>query len=125
MINKEIENAVSKKRETIAIDFDGVIHSYKQRWTGDVPEDPPMEGVEEALKSLKEKGWRLVILSTRKVPYIKDWLVKYNLDQYIDDITNQKIPAKIYIDDRGYRFKDWDSTIEFLKDFGIGKRGLK
>lgn len=116
-----IDENVSLKKETLAIDFDGVIHSYNKRWTGDIPEDLPMEGVKEALKELKENGWRLVILSTRKIRFIKDWLIKYKLDQYIDDITNEKIPAKVYIDDRGYRFKGWKETLDFMKNINKGE----
>ena len=109
--------SVKKKYNTIAIDFDGVIHSYNRGWTGDVPTDPPIFGVEKALEKLKDMGWKLVIMSTRKPEFIKPWLKEYGLDKYIDDITDQKIPAKIYIDDRGYRFERWDDTLEFMKDF--------
>ena len=105
------------KNRTLAIDFDGVIHSYKQEWTGQTPEDPPMEGVEEGLEILKKNGWNLVILSTRYEDEIWDWLEKYDLQHYFDDVTNEKIPAKLYIDDRGYHFENWKDTIEFIENF--------
>ena len=34
------------------------------------------------------------------------------LANYFEDITDIKIPAKIYIDDRGYKFESWKKTIE-------------
>lgn len=115
MINEQQK----KSKDIIAIDFDGVIHSYKQGWTGDVPEDPPMEGVEESLQKLKDDGWSLVILSTRKKNFIKDWLKKYNLDHFFDGVHNTKIPAKLYIDDRGFRFENWNDTLNFIKNTNL------
>jgi len=103
------------EERTLAIDFDGVIHSYKRGWTGEVAEDEPMPGVEEALQKLKRDGWEIVILlSTRDSIRIWDWLEKYDLSQYIDDVTNEKIQAEVYIDDRGYRFKNWKNTLQFI-----------
>lgn len=113
VINENIE----KKKNTLAIDFDGVIHSYTSKWTGDEPKDPPMPGVSAALEALVNKGWRLVILSTRKPEFIRPYLEKYGLSEYISDITNIKIPAKIYIDDRGYQFKNWSDTIAHVENF--------
>ncbi len=112
-----IHENVEHKKHTLAIDFDGVIHSYTSKWTGDEPIDPPMPGVEEALKALVDKGWRLVILSTRKPEFIQPYLDKHGLAEYISDITNVKIPAKIYIDDRGYQFQNWVDTLNHVDDF--------
>ena len=114
---EEIKSMAHNKSITLAIDFDGVIHSYEQGWTGDEPLDPPMDGVEDALKNLKEEGWILIIHSTRDPEKINDWLEKYELSKYFDGITNTKIAAKHYIDDRGYRFQNWDDTIEFVKNY--------
>ena len=114
---EEIRAAAHNKSNTLAIDFDGVIHSYRRGWTGETPEDGPMPGVKEALRQLKEAGWNLVIHSTRDSDKIFEWLDFYGLTDFISDITNTKIPAKLYIDDRGYHFKNWYDTIEFVKTF--------
>ena len=117
MINEEIRAAAHNKSNTLAIDFDGVIHSYKQGWTGETPEDEPMPGVEDALQKLESDGWKLVIMSTRDENEIWDWLEKYDLTHYFSNVTNTKIPAKLYIDDRGYHFENWDDTIEFIENY--------
>jgi len=112
---KEIDDAI--KKNTIAIDFDGVIHRYSKRWQGmGNAYDPPMEGVVDAIKRLKEEGYRLVVFSSRSVPVIEEWLKKYDLDSYFAEITNTKVPAKVYIDDRAYHFTNWDKTMEDLFD---------
>jgi len=102
------------KRNKIALDFDGVIHEYSKGWTGVVPIEPPKEGTEEALIKLKAEGWTIVIMSTRPKQYIQPWLEKYGLDKYISGVNNTKIPATIYVDDRGFRFTDWSQTDDII-----------
>ena len=117
-INKKIKEHAKDKSITIALDFDGVIHSYKQGWTGDVPEDAPMEGIEEFMKSLIKKGWILKIFTTRNAEMVEDWLKFYKLDKYIESIHSEKIPAKLYIDDRGYHFDgDFNKCEDFIDGF--------
>ena len=110
------------KESTIAIDFDGVIHKYSKGFQGlDNTYDPPMEGVELALKKLKNDGYRLIIVSSRPVKPIKQWLKKYNLETYFDDVSNIKHPAKYYIDDHAVRFPKneqnaWASVLTFIEN---------
>ena len=93
---------------TIAIDFDGVIHSYTSGWTGieDIP-DPPVPGIREAIDDIRRAGYQVVIYSTRCVRQtgqsaIIKWLDKYGI--VVDDIVKEKPPAIVYIDDRAICF---------------------
>lgn len=107
-------NVLDKKR-TVAIDFDGVIHRYSRGFQGLMNAyDDPMEGAEEAFKNLKAAGKRLVILSSRPAAVIEKWLEERELKHYFDEISNFKIPANIYVDDRGYKFKNWKQTVTDL-----------
>tara|TARA_R110002060_G_scaffold55482_1_gene66005 strand:+ start:259 stop:627 length:369 start_codon:yes stop_codon:yes gene_type:complete len=110
------------KEATIAIDFDGVIHKYSKGFQGlDNAYDEPMPGVYGALDQLKLKGYRLIIVSSRPVPVIKEWLEKNKMDLYFDDVSNTKHPAKYYIDDHAIRFDKndpnaWDKTLMFIRE---------
>lgn len=101
------------KRKTISIDFDGVIHKYSKGFQGvDNAYDPPMEGAIESIENLYNQGYILKILSSRPKEVIYPWLEKYGIDHMITEVSNHKFPATIYIDDRGYHFKDWETTME-------------
>lgn len=98
------------ERYTVAVDFDGVIHSYATPWErADIIPDPPVEG---AIKWLLEiaKDFRVVIFTTRaKEPAgalaVRGWLRMHGIHCSEDQITAQKPAALIYLDDRAYRFE--------------------
>jgi adenylylsulfate kinase len=113
--NKEVSNL--DKRKTIAIDFDGVIHKYSQGFQGlDNAYDEPMPGTIVALAKLKSLGYDLKILSSRPAPVIQDWLVKHGLDGLISEVSNFKFPATMYIDDRGFKFTDWNEQLDQIME---------
>jgi len=113
------------KRRTIAIDFDGVIHKYSKGFQGLYNAyDDPTEGTRDALEALKGADYRLIIVSSRPVTPIKEWLEKHDMSKYFDDVTNTKHPAKYYIDDHALRFekeKDdpWNEVLDIILDEDI------
>ena len=111
---KEIDNL--DKRKTISIDFDGVIHKYSKGFQGvDNAYDPPMEGAIESIEKLYNEGYILKILSSRPKEVIYPWLEKYGLSKYIKEVSNCKFPATVYIDDRGFLFKNWEQCLTELQ----------
>ena len=107
----------------LAIYFDGVIHKSSKSFHDGTIYDDPVDGVEDALKKLS-KDYILIIYTCKANPerplvngktgieLIWEWLKKYNLNKYIEDITYIKPNAKYYIDDKGIRFTDWNQTIK-------------
>lgn len=109
---------------TVVFDFDGVIHSYKSGWKGStVIPDPPVEGIEGVLRELKQCGYNIVVSSSRcdnhgSLEAVNDWMLKYDLLQYVDLITNKKPPARCYVDDRAICFRgDTKNLVERIKHF--------
>jgi len=115
-----------KKR--IMIDFDGVIHSYDNGWQGGKIYGKVIEGTKEAIDSLKDKGFEIVIFTTRAsnthninpkseqlVSDMENWLNTNNI--YFDKITSEKLGAVVYIDDRAIRFENnWNDIIEKINN---------
>ena len=88
----------------ISIDFDGVIR--------DCMTDKPVDGVLQALKWLKNKGYRYTICTGRdKLEPVEVWLKKNGI---MDKPTNKKIKAVAYIDDRAIRFVSWKDTLNYF-----------
>ena len=126
-----LENHLKKtKKETllnIVIDFDGVIHVNSKGFYDGTIYDKPIKGARKALKTLYHNDFRLIIFTCKADPerplingksgieLIWDWLEKYDMDQYIQEITYQKPRALFYVDDKGIRFENWKETLKFIE----------
>jgi hypothetical protein len=117
------------KGQTIAVDFDGVIHTYSKGWNGGEIYDPPVEGVAEALQELKEAGYRIYIYSTRtnkafrkkdepdQKPLMEAYLKEHGIP-YDKVWTFGKPMAHIFIDDRALKFEgNWKQTTQDVLQF--------
>ena len=53
-------------KPTVVFDLDGVIHSYTSGWKGasEIP-DPPVPGMRKVIDELRERGYKVVVVSTR------------------------------------------------------------
>lgn len=115
------QHAISTKRLTICLDFDGVIHSYQSGWQGaGIVADPPIHKVDVAIRRLR-KDFRVVVHSARCNTEegrnaIANWLVKHKIE--VDEVCEHKPPAHVYVDDRAVAFTgDWEQTIADVKAF--------
>ena len=107
----------SKKPKHICVDFDGVLAEYTG-WKGPEHLGDPMPGSREFLKALKNMGYKVVIHTTRRPGAIQVWLRTHDFWHLVSDVTNQKIPALCYIDDRNICHEgDFDVTMEQVKNF--------
>lgn len=95
-------------KQTVVFDFDGVIHSYKSGWQGElIIPDEPVPGIKEAIDSIRKDGYEVVVVSTRcacasGVIAVRNWLNKNHI--VVDRVMTQKPPALVYIDDRAICF---------------------
>jgi hypothetical protein len=112
----------------ICVDFDGVLHSYTSGYKGPrtIP-DPPVPGAIEWLQSMTDTftPYHIMIYSSRSsciggVAAMKAWLYKHGVTgEYQDNISfpKHKPPARLYIDDRAWRFEGKFPTIKEIKKF--------
>ena len=99
------------ERYTVAVDFDGVIHSYTSAWHS--PEfipDPPVEGAIQWLCQMAVDNFDIVIHTTRAATAwgrqaVFEYIRKHGFTGPIKDITTEKPSALIYLDDRAWRFE--------------------
>jgi len=114
------------KRGRIAIDFDGVINSYKSGFVAiDVIPDPPVPGSFDFIKEMVDAGYSVSIYSTRGQSEsgrlgIEKWLEKYSMSPELIkklDIAKTKPIAKLYIDDRAWAFNGSFPTLRQVDNF--------
>lgn len=106
------------ERRTVCCDFDGVLHSYSSTWIDHhVIPDGAVPGTIEGLTLLAEH-FDIVIHTTRAKTadgraavlafmYRNGWPIGYPLQ-----VLDTKVPALIYIDDRGWRFEGVMPTVQ-------------
>ena len=124
-------------RPILAIDFDGVLHSYKNGWKGPrtIP-DPPVDGAIDWLRSLlgtpdrwgigdRYKDFKVCIFSSRSRYWggrkaMKQWLIKHGLEwEYLELISFPlfKPAAFLLLDDRALTFTGEFPTVATMKTF--------
>jgi len=126
-MNKEFPPGFEEDVKNISIDFDGVIHYWNKGWYEGTCYGKPIKGALEAVKLLSEK-YRIIIFTAKCKPdrplvngktgkqLVLEWLKKYDLLDYIFEVTHEKPRAQIYIDDRGYHFTDWKNTLNHMRN---------
>lgn len=118
------------RKKAIALDFDGVIHFYRKGWANGEIYDEPMPGAFEAIQKLLEK-YHVFIMSTRPAAQIVTWITPFlnplgiavmeippeekfwngrGLEPIVG-ITNRKLAAEFYVDDRGIHFTNWEEVL--------------
>lgn len=114
-------------KNVLAIDFDGVMAEY-HGWKGEGIVGNPMPGVHSFLQVLQEKGWELVIHTTRSLRVVADWLEVQGLEEFfLMDALSEESPyriagrkphATVYLDDRALQFTgDFDLALTKLEGF--------
>lgn len=104
------------RKKNICIDFDGVLNTYTG-WQGEDELFEPREGCHLFLQKLS-KSYDISVFTIRDAKSVQIWLQKYDLDKFILNVTNTKIPAEIFIDDRAINFDgNYESLLLKIKDF--------
>tara|TARA_B100001989_G_scaffold228776_1_gene185767 strand:- start:457 stop:855 length:399 start_codon:yes stop_codon:yes gene_type:complete len=124
--SQQVPPGFENELNNIAIDFDGVIHNFDKGWHDGTCYGEPIPGALEAIKNLSQ-NYKIIIFTAKAKPnrplvqgktgltLVEEWLKKYDIFKYVSEITSEKPRAQIYIDDRGYRFINWDKTFHDIK----------
>lgn len=117
----------------VACDFDGVIHAYSKGWQDGSIYDGPVPGAFDALRLLMET-YAVFIHTTREPKPVARWITEHSRIktawfEVLEDVpefwnemgtllvTQRKLPAVAYIDDRGIRFESWGQALDDLAEF--------
>lgn len=128
--SREFESLIPDVKKTIAVDFDGVIHRYSKGWHDGTIYDPPMPGAIEGLKQLLE-SYFVFVFTTRGVESVVQYLREHEVNAIADNshiypdrkfwniedtilVTNRKLAAIVYIDDRALKFENWQQVLGIL-----------
>ena len=117
-------DALKEKQHNDELRQQGRLVSSKDRcrgcesWKGrkDTCQDPPVDGIVEALKEIHESGYEIVVVSTRSatlegIEAVWDYLSDIGASPYVDNVTTEKPPAIVYIDDRAICFDGHPETL--------------
>lgn len=112
---------------TVAVDFDGVIHTYERGWADGSIYGDFMPGAVQGLTRLMFR-YAVFIHTTRNARQVAHWIEdrsghgfecttwfprwrKFWNTKDLLLVTNRKLPALAYLDDRAVRFTDWPAAL--------------
>lgn len=112
--------------QTVAVDFDGVLHSYEKGWHDGTIYGDWIPGAVVALTQLTQQ-FAVFVHTTRNAREVARWIERMSgygfecttrvprsgfwNEQGLLLVTNQKLPAVAYIDDRAVRFVNWPDAL--------------
>ena len=121
-----LELVADEEKNTIAIDFDGVLHDDNLGFHDGTIYGRKFDGVDEALKSICDMGYKIIIFTAKAkadrplvnnktgIELVWEWLELHNLGKYIISVTAEKPRALLYIDDKAIRHTNWVATMRFV-----------
>ncbi|MFB7736157.1 hypothetical protein ACFC08_17585 [Streptomyces sp. NPDC056112] len=130
--------------QTVAVDFDGVLHSYELGWGDGSIYGDWKPGAVVALDQLMDQ-YAVFVHTTRNARQVARWIERssgYGFDcttrlprtwygrrkpfwntQGLLLVTDRKLPAVAYIDDRAIRFEDWWQSLRALNIEPLQREG--
>lgn len=101
----------------VCVDLDGVLNVF-DGWQGADYFHPPRPGAEEFLRGLRDRNYRVIVFTVRWAEHVEQWLERYGLSRYVDEVTDKKPPAHVYVDDRAICFRgDFNDALRQIAEF--------
>lgn len=112
--------------QTVAVDFDGVLHSYERGWADGAIYGDWKPGAVAALSQLMQQ-YAVFVHTTRDAKQVARWIEQKSgyafecttrvprsgfwNEQGVVLVTDRKLAAIAYIDDRAVRFTNWPDAL--------------
>ena len=125
--SQNVPPGMESQLNNLAIDFDGVIHTFDKGWHDGTCYGDPIPEALNAIKTLSE-NWNIIIFSAKVRPdrplvdgktgyeLVEEWLERHGVRKYISEITHEKPRAQYYIDDKAIEFNNnWDVILRKIK----------
>jgi predicted phosphatase len=104
-------------RRTIAVDWNGVLDLYCG-YKGPEYVYQPRAGALSFLHQLCVRGYKVIVFTAADVDMVKQWLTDNLMMQFVDEVTNTKPPAIVYLDDRAICFNgNFNDALQEIDDF--------
>jgi len=119
--------------KTIGVDFDGVIHRYSKGWFDGTIYDEPIPGAISGLRLLMQHN-AVFIHTARSARQVAEWLAEHGFETCVEGqihapikfwtdrgrllVTNRKLPAVAYLDDRAVKFTTWERALAEILPVG-------
>lgn len=118
----------------IAVDFDGVIHTYDKGWHDGTIYGDWMPGAAAGLRHLMSM-YPVFIHTSRRPRQVAQWIHRTSRLRCVTRVprgkpfwqrqdvllvTNRKLPAFAYLDDRAIQFTDWETVLNHPPKPGRG-----
>jgi beta-phosphoglucomutase-like phosphatase (HAD superfamily) len=101
----------------VCVDLNGVLDAYRG-WQHADHWDPPRPGAEAFLRNLTDRGFDVIVFTTRHRTQVRRWLREHQLLQYVSGVTRRKPPAHVFVDDRAVCFRgNYDETLASILAF--------
>lgn len=108
---------MNEDRPIVCVDLNGVLDSYTG-WKSPDHWDPPNPGAGEFLRALNDRGFRVVVFTTRWADDARAWLAEHGLAAYVSEVTDRKPAAHVFVDDRAVCFRgNFEETLDEVVRF--------
>jgi len=105
------------KRPIVCVDLNGVLDAYTG-WKTPDHWDSPRPGAHEFLRGLTDRGFDVVVFTTRHHAQVRRWLNEHGLLSYVSAVTRRKPAAHVFVDDRAICFRgDFQQTLDEILIF--------
>ena len=113
----EPQESAADARPIVCVDLNGVLDAYAG-WQGPEHWDAPRPGAEAFLRALSERGFRVVVFTTRWGDDARGWLERHGLARWVAEVTDRKPAAHVFVDDRAVCFRgDFAATLAEIEGF--------